>query len=351
MKHRINPIVDCIFKCMLGSEKNKNLLIHFLNAVLEPKKGARIWDVTIKNPYNEREFADEKLSIVDVKAVDEKGIIYQIEIQLAVHAALSSRILYTWSSIYRSQIQKGDSYKKLKRVVSIWILNENLFEDTEACHLPFSVCNSEHNIVLTDHLAIHLLQLQKCKSEEVIKSEKERWIYLFKKGGNIDVDNPPAPLKTKEMRQAMKVLHQFSENEKDYSLYQSRLAAVLKENTYISELEEAMKEKEQALKEKKQAVKAEKQAEKEKEQAEEEKEQAEEEKEQAVKAEKQAVKAEKQAVKAEKQAVKAKKQAVKAEKKAKKQAVKEKKQVQDRLQDLLRLLKKKGIDPDKELVH
>ncbi|MCP4695328.1 MAG: hypothetical protein GY862_00560, partial [Gammaproteobacteria bacterium] len=71
MKHRINPIVDCIFKCMLGSEKNKNLLIHFLNAVLEPKKGSRIWDVTIKNSYNEREFVGDKLSIVDVKAVDE----------------------------------------------------------------------------------------------------------------------------------------------------------------------------------------------------------------------------------------------------------------------------------------
>ncbi|MCP4702762.1 MAG: hypothetical protein GY862_38765, partial [Gammaproteobacteria bacterium] len=123
------------------------------------------------------------------------------------------------------------------QVHSRWILNESLFEDTEACHLPFSAYNSEHNIALTDHLAIHLLQLPKCTSEEeVIKSEKERWVYLFKEGGNIDADNPPAPLKTKEMRQVMKVLQRFSENEKDYFLYQSRLNAVLKENTYISEL-------------------------------------------------------------------------------------------------------------------
>jgi hypothetical protein len=68
----------------------------------------------------------------------------------------------------------------------------------------------------------------------------------------VDSDNPPEILKTQEMRQVMKVLHQFSENEKDYLLYQSRMDAVLKENTYLSELEEARQQVEQAMKEKEQ---------------------------------------------------------------------------------------------------
>ncbi len=34
MKHRIDPKVDCVFKAVLGSEENRNLLAHFLNAVL-----------------------------------------------------------------------------------------------------------------------------------------------------------------------------------------------------------------------------------------------------------------------------------------------------------------------------
>ncbi|QTA82820.1 PD-(D/E)XK endonuclease-like domain-containing protein [Desulfonema limicola] len=42
MKDKIDPLIDCVFKSILGSEKNKNLLIHFLNAVLELKKGERI---------------------------------------------------------------------------------------------------------------------------------------------------------------------------------------------------------------------------------------------------------------------------------------------------------------------
>lgn len=34
MKHRIDPKIDCVFKALLGSEENRNLLLHFLNAVL-----------------------------------------------------------------------------------------------------------------------------------------------------------------------------------------------------------------------------------------------------------------------------------------------------------------------------
>jgi hypothetical protein len=34
MKHRIDPKIDCVFKALLGSEENRNLLVHFLNAVL-----------------------------------------------------------------------------------------------------------------------------------------------------------------------------------------------------------------------------------------------------------------------------------------------------------------------------
>jgi len=252
MKHKINPAVDCVFKAILGSEENKNLLIHFLNAILEPEEGSLIKDVLITNPYNEREFIGDKLTIVDVKAIDEKGYHYQIEIQLAIHAALSARILYTWSSIYHSQIEEGDSYQKLKPVISIWLLNGTLFENVEAYHLPFSLYNKTHQVVLSEHISIHLLQLPKWESKETITTEKDRWIYLFKEGKNVDLDNPPETLDTKEMRQVMNVLHRFSENKTDYLLYQSRLDAVFKENTYIHELEEAKKGMEQAIKEKEQ---------------------------------------------------------------------------------------------------
>jgi hypothetical protein len=34
MKHFIDSKIDCVFKALLGTERNRRLLIHFLNAIL-----------------------------------------------------------------------------------------------------------------------------------------------------------------------------------------------------------------------------------------------------------------------------------------------------------------------------
>ncbi|QTA83291.1 Putative transposase, RpnA-like [Desulfonema limicola] len=354
MSHKINPLIDCVFKTILGSEKNKNLLIHFLNAVLELKKGERIYDVTILNPYNEREFTSDKLTVVDVKARDEKSNVYQIEVQLAVHADLKPRMLYTWSSTYHAQIEKGEDYDQLKPVISIWILDRNLFKDVESFHLPFSVFNTENKLALTDHLAIHVIQLPKWKHEGKIKNEKDRWIYLFKEGKNTDFENPPEILTTKEMRQVMQVLKDFSENQKNFLLYQSRLDAARKENAIIKRYKEKEEELKRIAKEKKEALEGAKKAAKEKEKALMDKEKALRDKEKALEGKKKAVKDKEKALEGKKKAVKDKEKALEGKKKAvkdkekalegKKKALMEKKKADEKIKSLMLLLKQKGIE-------
>lgn len=254
MKHKIDPTVDCVFKFVLGKEENKRLLIHFLNAVLKLEEASRITDVTIINPYTEREFESAKLSVVDVKAYDEQGMHYQIEIQRALHAGLASRILYTWSAIYHSLLKKGETYIQLEPVISIWLLKESFFPQVNAYHIPFGLYNLEHRIPLTNHCAIHLLQLPKWQLSEAHIDNTDRWMYFFKEGKNVDVDHPPDILNTEEMRQAMKVLERFSENEKDYLLYEQRLDAERVELTWkamieqkTAEIEKERQEKERLL--------------------------------------------------------------------------------------------------------
>ena len=94
---QINPMIDCVAKAILGDPKHKRLLIHFLNAILEKKDGEKIKDVEILNPYNEKEFSTDKLSILDIKATDDKSDIFQIEIQIKIYPSLAKRILYTWA--------------------------------------------------------------------------------------------------------------------------------------------------------------------------------------------------------------------------------------------------------------
>jgi hypothetical protein len=59
---------------LLGSEENFNLLVHFLNAVLVDNLNSPIIEAEILNPYNDKEFLDDKLSVVDVtKPKDSEG--------------------------------------------------------------------------------------------------------------------------------------------------------------------------------------------------------------------------------------------------------------------------------------
>jgi hypothetical protein len=56
MKHQIDPKIDCVFKALLGAENNRNLLVHFINAMIGSDLSAPIDAVEILNPYNEKEF-------------------------------------------------------------------------------------------------------------------------------------------------------------------------------------------------------------------------------------------------------------------------------------------------------
>lgn len=242
MKPLIDPKVDCVFKAMLGADDHKPLLIHFLNAVLQHTTGLHIQEVEILNPYNERDFQTDKLTVVDVKARDEAGRSYQVEIQLAIHAGLAARILYTWSTMYHGLLTKGAQFTLLKPVIAIWLLDESLFPLPGVYHLPFAVRNDEYGLLLSDHLRIHLLQLPQWQGQKPSYEELDRWMYLFTRGEAIDVDDPPAILHSKEMREAMQVLQHFAENEASYLLYQQRLEALSVEATWKAELERSKRE-------------------------------------------------------------------------------------------------------------
>ena len=177
MKHRISPTVDCVYKAISGAEENENLLIDFLNAVLAPQ--FPISDVEILNPYNEREFYSDKLTIVDVKARDEQGRTYQVEIQLAVFSYLPERMLYTWSDIYQSQLQSGEPFSALRPVISIWILTPNLFPESPAFHHHFQLVDQENEKRLSEHCSIHVLELEKWRYSEALNAE-DYWLYFFK---------------------------------------------------------------------------------------------------------------------------------------------------------------------------
>ncbi len=258
MKHPIDPKIDCVFKALLGAENNLNLLLHFLNAILDSDLAAPIDQVEILNPYNDKEFLDGKLSIVDVKARDTAGHLYQIEIQLLNFANLPARILYTWADIYSKQLQNGQDYRQLRPTYAIWLLAENLIKaDTDYIH-TFKIRDNKGRC-LSQHCGIWLLELEKFNAQQ-IENEQQRWLRFFKTGDQLNDEGLPDWMTTTEMRQAMSTLSQFSDKEKDYHAYQARQNYLRQQRTIQGERDE-FKQKWDAERKEKEAERKEKEAE------------------------------------------------------------------------------------------
>ena len=244
MRHPIDPKIDCVFKALLGAESNRALLIHFLNAMLGAELPVPVSSVEILNPYNEREFLDDKLSIVDVKARDDHGGLHQIEIQLLSYRDLPARISYGWADLYSSQLSSGQPYSKLKPTYAIWLLAEDLFPERDGYLHDFRLRDAQGRS-LVEHGGIWLLELNKFDTEPV-NTEQERWLKFFKEGENLDNDALPLWMQTPEMKQAMSTLETFSEKDRAYHAYQARQNYLRQQMSIQQELDDRRAETEQA---------------------------------------------------------------------------------------------------------
>jgi predicted transposase/invertase (TIGR01784 family) len=225
MQTLISPQIDCVFKAILASEENKTLLIHFLNAVLAPTLEQKIVSVTLLPPFNEREFSCDKITTIDVMAQDQNVHHYQIKIQMQISHELPSRMAYTWSELYRSQLIEGDSFTQLKPTILIWLLGDNLTATKQSLtfHHCFELHDQLNKVSLTDHCQIHTLELKKSNKDE-IKNDIDYWSWLFSQNQGIDVEHLPSVItENPYMRQAMEIIKRFTQNEKERHIYQRQL--------------------------------------------------------------------------------------------------------------------------------
>ena len=97
----LSPMVDIIFKALFGGEDNdsKIMLIDFLNSVMKLSGEDKIIDITEMNPYNDREYKDDKLSIMDLKVKTDDNKLIDIEVQINQRMNFRKRSLYYWSQL------------------------------------------------------------------------------------------------------------------------------------------------------------------------------------------------------------------------------------------------------------
>ena len=240
MRHLIDPMVDFVFKLILGTPGNENLLIDFINGIINPP--SPIVSVTFINPFNDKQHEEDKYSVVDIKARDENGVKYQIEVQLTEPSYLCDRMLYTWSTIYHTQAVKGEKFDALKPAISIWLLSGSMFKNDNKYHHEFGVFDRDQdsNLCLSDHCQIHVLELEKWREPDRLQPE-DYWLYFFKEAKHWR--NLPDNLKVLAvMRQAMSTLESIAESEDAYLAYMSRQDRIMVERTNASLMKDAVEQ-------------------------------------------------------------------------------------------------------------
>jgi len=178
---------DIAFRKIFGNENKKEILISFLNAVLDLPKGKKIKNIEIKNPFQLPEIKALKSSILDIKATDERNISYIVEMQVEEPDGFDKRVQYYTAKQYSAQIEIGEDYPKLNQVIFIGILNFKFFKggDYLTKHL---IVNQSTGIQELKDIEFNFIELSKfSKEEHELETLIEKWTFFIKNAPNLKV--------------------------------------------------------------------------------------------------------------------------------------------------------------------
>ena len=222
MSFRILPYSDLFVRYLLGDERNKDLLLSFINAVNEHQGLPRIASVSIVNPFNLSEYQYDKEGVIDVKATDEKGRQYDIEVQAQGTTHFVHRSLYYWARLYGSQLSKGHTYGLLRPTVCINLLGFEMLAEQPLVHACFVLREKNcPELILTDHLVLHYLQLPCFEQQSDFSSAFERWMAFFKYAGSKE-DVMRTILEDRAISKAHEAYTVFTADDRMRALYESR---------------------------------------------------------------------------------------------------------------------------------
>jgi len=213
-----DPKNDLAFKKIFGDENHKNILISFLNAVLDFQDEKSIVDVSLANPYQVPKIPELKETILDIKARNREGESFIVEMQKKDLGDFTKRSLYYTSKAYISQLPKGQNYTVLKKVYFIGILNFTIFENKNyiSRHL---IINQETNTQDLSDFEFTFIELPKfTKGLEDLETLLDKWIYFIKNASDLQMV-PQIYHKIEPLKEAFEIATQTSWGAKELEVY------------------------------------------------------------------------------------------------------------------------------------
>ena len=180
MARFINPFTDVGFKRIFGQEINKDLLIDFLNGLLEGEK--HIVDIRFLDKEVLPAFAQDRGVIYDVYCTNESGEQFIVEMQNRPQVNFRERALYYLSRAVARQGERGADWQfRLKAVYGVFFMNFCLDSGSHKLRTDIVLSDRETHEAFSDKLRFIFLELPSfTKEEQECETDFERWIYVLK---------------------------------------------------------------------------------------------------------------------------------------------------------------------------
>ena len=211
---------DYIFKKIFADERNIDCLKSFLQAVLGFRE-ADFRGLQIIDPFLQKESAEDKLAVLDVKLKTAGGGVIDIEVQLWNVPDMRSRITYYLSNMITEQLGAGGQYGDIRRAISIVVVDFPLIHESESHQTVFQMRERAEGFPFNDLMEIDVLDLTKIPKNE--SSDLVNWMKFLKAKREEEFEmlaqtNPA-------INQAYAVLRELSEDEATRLRYEARLKA------------------------------------------------------------------------------------------------------------------------------
>jgi predicted transposase/invertase (TIGR01784 family) len=232
----LDPKNDVAFRKIFGTEKNKDILIHFLNDVIEFGGKAHIKDVTFLKTIQDPEIKANKTSIVDILCTDQKGNRYIVEMQVAKEKGFEKRAQYYASKAYSSQLHIKGKYHTLKAVIFLAIADYIMFpkkKEFKSDHVILDKKSHENDL---KDFSFTFLELPKFKKGiDELSNITEMWVYFFKHAEETSQEDFHKLLEQEQIiGRAYEELDRYSWSEEDLAKYDQ---AEKYEGAYLASLE------------------------------------------------------------------------------------------------------------------
>ena len=183
----LNPRTDFAFKKIFGSEESRDILLSFLNAILDLQSPHLIQEVEIIDPYLAPKIQGMKDTYVDVRVRDEQGRSYIIEMQVLNVDGFEKRVLYNACKSYAGQLDVADRYHLLTDVVAVTITNFIMFKDRADIVSNFKLRADDGDLYGED-LQLVFAELPKFdRNETELLTVLDKWFYFLKHADDLRV--------------------------------------------------------------------------------------------------------------------------------------------------------------------